>query len=98
MDWLGQLPLNSLLGGGSAVVIVVGAVYYLIKFQQSFTERLEKKSAQDEKTIRDLGESLDGERRLRRLAEDRAAQLVYLCHTHGVEIPEHLCITEGPDA
>ncbi len=93
MDWLGQIPFNSLVGGGSALLVIAGAIFYLIRFQQSFTDRLEKKTAQDEDTIRKLGEGLDTERRLRRSAEDRYAQLVYLCHTHGVEIPEHLQIT-----
>ena len=76
MDWLTQLSAGQVAQGGAALAIVISAIFYVVKFQSTFTDRLESQGKKDEERIEDLGRKLDEERRARRAAEDLASDRV----------------------
>lgn len=94
MEFVSQLSGSSLAGLGSTVAIVAAAVMYVVKFQASFTDRLERQGERDEAKINDLGAKLDEERRLRRNAEERAARAVFRMLQAGIEFNESQEIPE----
>lgn len=83
MDWLTQLSAGQVAQGSAVIVIVTAAIAYVVKFQTTFTDRLEAKGQKDEDRIKVLGQEvaalqqqIDEEREARRQAESKAAVLV----------------------
>lgn len=97
MGWLSQLSGGALVGIGSTVTVVLAAITYVVKFQSTFTDRLEKQGEKDEQKIQDLGNKLDEERGKRRRAEDRAAKLMFICRSRGLDVPDELLREEPQD-
>lgn len=89
MEWLTQLTAGTVVQGSAVVAIVIAAITYVVKFQSTFTDRLEVKGKRDEERIAELvvqaaeaQGSLDDERALRRheveeeMGKRRAAESV----------------------
>ena len=76
MEWLTQLSAGQVAQGGAVIVIVTAAIAYIVRFQTTFTDRLEAKGLKDEARIteltdenRELQGQIDEERTARRAAE-----------------------------
>lgn len=89
MEWLTQLTAGTVVQGSAVVVIVLAAITYVVKFQTTFTDRLEAKGKKDEERIAELvaqaaeaQSDMDAERALRRheveeeMTKRRAAESV----------------------